>query len=246
MKHSQRSLTTPFVLIIYFLVGTVLADRYRFSVTNITTISTREWTEDHLFLAISSSVGDQSSNNSHYLGWNHTAGSSVVLNNLTHEIYVPYDVLNVSVAFILQNLGNEEQEEGAAIESAGNIIDIIANAPGVLGVGADIVGFFFDIAQLFNCSGPVAIDSVRYTNETLAGLSIGSPVCDTKPYETDRKGACGKPNYTVSYCLERLDNDNAGVCTAAASTSDGIVASRPGLAFFGLTMMAAVLLAISM
>lgn len=115
MKHPQPSSMNPKLFFIYLLAGTVLADRFRFGVTNITTISTREWHNDTLLLTIGSVVGDQGNNNSFPLGWNHTDGTSVVMNNLTHEIDVPIDGLNVSVAFAVVNLGNETPEEGAIL-----------------------------------------------------------------------------------------------------------------------------------
>jgi hypothetical protein len=54
----------PALLFIYLLAGTALADRFRFEITNVTTISTREWYDNTLLLTIGSVVGDQGSNSS--------------------------------------------------------------------------------------------------------------------------------------------------------------------------------------
>lgn len=105
-------------ILVVLLASVALADRFRFSVTNITTIASREWSGlpgDQLFLSIDSVVGDQDSNSSYPLGWNHTAGTSVTQTNLTHDIFVPLDGLNVSVAFAVINLGNETPDEGAIL-----------------------------------------------------------------------------------------------------------------------------------
>jgi hypothetical protein len=89
---------------------TALADRFCFGITNITTHSTLQWTDDNLILAIGSIIGDQASNSSLPLVSNHTAGTSIVLNNLAHEMNVPFVGLNMSVAFAVVNVGMKHRK----------------------------------------------------------------------------------------------------------------------------------------
>jgi hypothetical protein len=89
-----------------------------------------------------------------------------------------------------------------------NVLGIASNIPGPVGVGIGVVELFLQkIANLFisNCSGPVVIDHVRYTNDTLANLQIGKPQCETKSYQLKSKGACDPSDYSYSYCFERLN-----------------------------------------
>lgn len=132
---------------------------------------------------------------------------------------------------------NDRGVDVSVVEGVQNVMVIAANIPGYVGDGAGLVDFFMGAAQLFNCSGLVALDSVRYTNETLAGLQIGAPLCNSGAYEIESKLTCGTPNYTVDYCIERLDN-------AIASASNGAGVLSPCSVYYGMLTGAAVLLAL--
>lgn len=125
-----------------------------------------------------------------------------------------------------------------------NVLGIASNIPGYLGVGISLVNFFLQSAQLFNCSGPLAIDHVRYTNDTLANLQIGKPRCETKSYQRDSEKLCGSSDYSVSYCFERLDGPTSDNKTNTCRTQEGVGASRPSAAFLGFSIIVTASLAL--
>jgi hypothetical protein len=99
------------------------------------------------------------------------------------------------------------------------------NSDKALSQPCDLTSFFISFAQEFNCSGPVAVDNIRYTNETLVGLQVSVPLCASRTYEGAKKGFCGIPNYSVNYCLERLD--------VAAAVVNGVGRGRASAGMMG-------------
>ena len=117
-----------------------------------------------------------------------------------------------------------------------NVLDIALVSPGHIGQPFDLLQVFTTFTPLFNCTGPVALDYIRYTNDTLTNLQMGAPLCENKTYQVNSTAGCGTPDYAVSYCLERLDD-------ATASSENGVEASRPGLRLLTFSVVVAMLFA---
>jgi hypothetical protein len=89
------------------LSSLVLADRYRFGISNIAIRTTRDLREDDLVLAIgavsnSAEIGSET----FYLGGGHNSDEVIALNNLTQEITIDDRSADLSIAFGLVNIGD--------------------------------------------------------------------------------------------------------------------------------------------
>ena len=78
------------------------------------------------------------------------------------------------------------------------------------------------IGNFFDCTGPVIIGNAVYTSDQMNNLEQNQTTCETKSfvYEVPIPIICSpNSNYTVTYCLKRLD---AKVKSAAATSSPGL------------------------
>lgn len=95
------------------------------------------------------------------------------------------------------------------------------------------LGFFGDtLFQAFNCSGPVVVGNAVYTAESLNQMNQNQKACDTRTYAYDVAtfSICSDSNYTVTYCLERLDAKSA----ASSMRSDALLSTTSlALVFLG-------------
>lgn len=91
------------------------------------------------------------------------------------------------------------------------VVGIATKLPGAAGVAAGLLGAALEALDLFNCTGPVAVDNVIYAQADLNKMDQNQKICDTKPYSFEKTGSCfvtslgGNSSYTVKYCLEALD-----------------------------------------
>jgi hypothetical protein len=103
------------------------------------------------------------------------------------------------------------------------VVGIATKLPGTAGLAAGILGAALDALDLFNCTGPVAIDNVIYVQADLNKMDQNQKICDTKPYSFEKTGSClitslgGNSSYTVKYCLEALDPKPAAKENGAAN-----------------------------
>ncbi|KAF1849197.1 uncharacterized protein K460DRAFT_428660 [Cucurbitaria berberidis CBS 394.84] len=207
------------------LVNMALAGRFSFSIQEIIVGVTRDFKEDDLVLAIAATTGSTPSNNTWSLG-SVEANDIIKWNNLTHEIEVPVSASNLSVAIGIMNTpnGTEVTVQNATSQLVQIIVGAAANMSGTAGPAErllDIALNFF--SDLTSCAGPTVIDNVTYAPDTLNSLNQSQKTCETKTYFEEVKILCGlqNSNYTVTYCLERLDAKPVPA-SAAASLLPGL------------------------
>jgi len=76
-----------------------------------------------------------------------------------------------------------------------------------------------------DCTGPVIVGKATYTSDELNNLEQNQEKCDTQSFKNEVSIVCSPTrsdsDYTVRYCLERLD---AKVKSAAATSSPSLAA----------------------
>jgi hypothetical protein len=93
------------------------------------------------------------------------------------------------------------------------------------------------VGSFMNCTGPVALGNAVYAVETLSKLDQGQKSCETNNYLVPTPQiTCGTDpsNYTITYCLERLDVDKGDKKSAAPGLFPalGLPALSLAVAFF--------------
>jgi hypothetical protein len=78
---------------------------------------------------------------------------------------------------------------------------------------------------IFDCSGPVVLANVVYQLDALNNMTQNQKACDTKTYvnQTAEFKTCSTANYTVTYCLERLDRLDAKTSAASSMRPDAML-----------------------
>lgn len=90
------------------------------------------------------------------------------------------------------------------------VVTVAATVPGPQAPAARLLDvalnlFGDSLFQAFNCSGPVVVGNAVYTAESLNQMTQNQKICDTRTYAYETPFTCSDSNYTVTYCLERLD-----------------------------------------
>ncbi|KAJ4347886.1 uncharacterized protein N0V89_009258 [Didymosphaeria variabile] len=181
-----------------------LASRFRFGIQEIYVGLPRDLEEDDLVLAIVSTAGSDSSNQTWLIGAVET-NTTISWSNLTHEFDVPANPPNVSVSIGAAN--DPDADEESIEEFVSGVADLASLLPGIGGFFGSLVGFLTDLS---NCTGPVVADNIVYAPATLDNMTQNQKVCNTKNYTNASPHLlCGTDNssYTVTYCLERLTSN---------------------------------------
>ncbi|CAO2658243.1 Nn.00g059660.m01.CDS01 [Neocucurbitaria sp. VM-36] len=209
-----------------------LASRFRVIIQDIAVGVTRDIEEDDLILAISTTTGFGTLNNTWPLKSVY-AGDIIAWDNLTHEVEVPDNASNLSVAIGVLN--DEDGDEDSIQGFFDGIASIAEALPGPLGLVGIISSFF---SSFLDCNGLVVVDNIIYTQDTLNNLDKDQLACETKNYTypppTLLGGLipkCGFRNssYTVTHCLERLD-DKSIAASRGANWTPSLSLSLIGLA----------------
>ncbi|KAL1601451.1 hypothetical protein SLS60_006366 [Paraconiothyrium brasiliense] len=213
--------------LVFFSVHSTLASRFRFGVQEIHVGLPRDLDEDDLVLAIVSTAGSDTSNQTWLIGAVEK-NTTISWSNLTHEFDVPASPSNVSVS--IGALNDPDATEESITGFVDGVADLASAVPGPVGLIGALVGF---LSGLSNCTGPVVADNIVYDLAALNNMTQNQKTCNTKNYTYEPPTLfCGTGNssYTVTYCLERLD----------AKTS-GAVGLLPGI-FLGVTSLAVAIL----
>jgi hypothetical protein len=241
---------------ILFLTNLTLAGRYRFGIQEIDVGLPRDLKEDDLLLVIASTSGSGNNSKTWSLG-TAVENSTIKWTNLTQEIEVPAKAANLSVAIGVFNSPGGDNGGAMALSKyatfavwtdfnavqgfAQSIVGVAASYPGSQAPALQIFNMFLGvIGSLLNCTGPVAIGNAIYAPDTLNNLNQSQKVCETKNYLFDSPQlTCGTDasNYTVTYCLERLDDPKKSMAVGLLPSFSVAVLSLAVALVFGSYLM---------
>jgi hypothetical protein len=127
------------------------------------------------------------------------------------------------------------------LEIVQGIVTVAAAVPGPQAPAAKLIGLALSlIGDPFNCTGPVAVSNVIYTQDTLNKMDQNQKDCDQQTYSYETPLTCGLHNssYTVKWCLERLDPKSSAAASLALSSSPSFACLSVALLFgvYGLLM----------
>ena len=155
----------------------------------------------------------------------------MVNNTLIHDVDISKSESDLSVAFGMVNVGDDDKAETniseiryilariryrkliRSIEIAQNILSVASRVTGPVGVAFSLMDVFLDhVPALLDCAGPVVLGRVAYSPEQLNDLKVGTPLCANETYSLDVLVTCGPRNssYTVDHCLEVVKRTIAG------------------------------------
>jgi hypothetical protein len=127
------------------------------------------------------------------------------------------------------------------LEIVQGIVTVAAAVPGPQAPAAKLISLALSlIGDPFNCTGPVAVSNVIYTQDTLNKMDQNQKDCDQQTYSYETPLTCGLHNssYTVKWCLERLDPKSSAAASLALSSSPSFACLSVALLFgiYGLLM----------
>jgi hypothetical protein len=123
-----------------------------------------------------------------------------------------------------------------SLEFVQGIVTVAAAVPGPQAPAARLIGLALSlIGDPFNCTGPVAVGNVIYTQDTLDKMDQNQKDCDQQTYSYETPLTCGLDNssYTVKWCIERLDPKTSAAASLALSSSLSFAGLSVAL-FFGI------------
>lgn len=203
------SLVQHILVAFLLLTKASFAARYKYSFKKIVANQVRSGEEDSLHVIIGSVTNYGNQSETWDIGLYSNENNTIELDYLFKEIEVPPEGSNLSIGISVVNQPQDLEDSEDAEKYVTAVLDVAALVPGPVGIAADllstVVQFFGD---LFSCDGPVVFDNIVYSESALRDLEQNETICDTKNYtlEADSSLSCSNgSNYTVTYCLERLD-----------------------------------------
>lgn len=207
----------------------VFASQFRFNIQEIYIDTPVDLAEDDLTLALVATTGSKNFTQSYIMG-SFGGNETIKWENLTLNIDLPKESNNFSVAFGLFNNANQRELDTTSqfanahyrheyeTDFPKELFDSLLNsAVSILKLipipGFSIVGGILDsLLKVFNflgCDGPAALGNSTYSAADLEKINQNDKSCKTETYlyKLIHPVACGieRSNYTVTYCLERLD-----------------------------------------
>jgi len=226
----MSSFTLQKVLLSLLLLANVaIAVRFSFTIQEVDVVVTRDISEDDLLLAIASTAGGNTIKDSWPVG--EVEADTIVPPNDTvkymQEIDVPESALNLSVA--IGGFNTNDTDEEMAMKFVEGIVAVAAAVPGPQALPARLLSLAIGaLGDLGNCTGAVVVGNALYTKDQMDNLEQNKPTCETKTYGYEVPLSCFRDsNYSVTYCLERLE---AKAESAAATSSPTLAALVTALA----------------
>lgn len=242
---------------VLFLANSVIGDLYRFSIQEVDIGITRDLMEDDLFLSIASIAGSSKNSTTWGIG-SFNKNESISWGNLTQDVDISSANTNLSITFGLLNIEDADKANDIAIAtskySTANLnlcgadsklpeftqamFGVAAAIPGPQAPAATVLGMLVGyVPDFLNCTGPVAVGNVVYDANVLKNLTRGGEAtCDTQHFLYKVPINCGfqKSNYTVNYCLARLNVQSTSATSAALTQPRGLPLV---LATFGMVLL---------